>query len=144
MKKISTILVALLAASTLAACSQTSVFELKVGDCVLVPDGDQVGSLTSTECSVSHDAEVYAAFDTDPSDSSAEYPGESVLDEQAENGCLDAFESYIGTDYMESSLDISWLSPTEGSWENGDREIVCLAYPMDESKLSSSVKGSGL
>ena len=36
------------------------------------------------------------------------------------------------------------MIPTKDSWAQKDRSIVCLARPLDHSKLTSSVKESGL
>jgi hypothetical protein len=32
----------------------------------------------------------------------------------------------VGMSYDQSALEVTWLEPTEESWEAGDRELVCL------------------
>ena len=63
---------------------------------------------------------------------------------QAESECISAFRDYVGSDYLTSSLDATWMIPTKDSWAQKDRLIVCLARPLNHSKLTSSVKDSGL
>ena len=36
------------------------------------------------------------------------------------------------------------ILPTEDTWAKGDRAITCVVVTKDQSKLRSSVKGSGL
>ena len=73
-----------------------------------------------------------------------DFPGADELNRQAESMCISAFDEYVGADYLTSSLDATWMIPTKDSWAQKDRTIVCLARPLDHSKLTSSVKESGL
>lgn len=121
------------------ACGSGNVFELKVGQCFDDPENMEVVSdVEIVDCDEAHDNEVYALFDMP----SGDFPGVSVVEEAALEGCYDAFEPYVGIDYASSVLDFSWLSPTPDSWENGDYEIVCIAYDLDLKKLTDTVKDS--
>lgn len=71
-------------------------------------------------------------------------PREQALSAQAETACVDSFEGYVGAPYLSSNLDVTWLTPTQSSWAEGDRTIVCLVHAMDAQTLTSSVKDSGL
>ncbi|MDR1077569.1 MAG: septum formation family protein [Propionibacteriaceae bacterium] len=113
------------------------VFSVAVGDCFIVPDGETVSEIAAMPCSQAHDAEfvgkvnvTLAAFD------------KSAISDEAESFCLDAMDSYVGPNWMDTPLDLSWLLPTEGSWSNGDREIACFAY-SDDVNLTASVRGMG-
>ena len=137
----------LLAALALGACQAAddilddSVFGLEVGTCF--DDGDldatEVSSVDDLSCDQPHDNEVYAVFDVDLSDYSAE-----LIGQQADDGCLAAFEPYVGRDYFESELDFFTLTPTAGSWENGDREVICSLYRVDLGKMTGSMRDSGI
>lgn len=128
----------------LAACQSSSVLDLKVGDCVMLPDESEAVTMERVPCSDSHEAEVFKLADTDPVGADAPFPGGEALAAQAEAACVDSFESYVGAPYVTSSLDVTWLLPTEGSWGEGDRQIVCLVNAMDAQPLNSSVKDSKL
>jgi hypothetical protein len=138
MSKISTLGIAVLAAVALASCSG-SVFSLDVGDCFDLPSSVEVSDVDKVDCSEPHDHEVYRLFDV-PNGS---YPGDALLDESASDGCFDSFSSYVGRGYPSSSLDVTWLRPTSESWDQGDREIVCILYDFDYDKLVGSMEGSG-
>ena len=54
------------------------------------------------------------------------------------------FEAYVGSNYVESSLDARWIIPNKDSWRRKERKIVCLVVDMQGGQLSQSVKNSGL
>jgi hypothetical protein len=56
--------------------------------------------------------------------------------------CVAEFEAYVGLSYVESELNVFPITPTEGSWATGDREIVCALYNLDLSKLTGSMEGA--
>lgn len=58
-----------------------------------------------------------------------EYPGEDAVMAAAEEGCLPAFEEFVGIAYDSSELEWFPLTPTESGWDEfGDREIVCAVF----------------
>lgn len=129
---------------TLSACSllggNTSAFNVQVGQCVQLPNDSTVSRIEVVECTAEHDGEVYHIEKL--TDSSR--PSDSELDDRMTKVCTNTFEGYIGAAYEDSSLEITTLFPTDGSWKLGDRDIVCIAISDDGSKLSQSVKGTGM
>ncbi|MDR1212894.1 MAG: septum formation family protein [Propionibacteriaceae bacterium] len=113
------------------------VFSISVGDCFIVPNDDTVSEIAALPCSQAHDAEFTAKFDVSIT-SFDEYD----IRAEAEEYCEAVMYSYVGPNWEEAGFDYSWLSPTEGSWGNGDREVDCFAYTMDVN-LTSSVQGMG-
>jgi hypothetical protein len=71
------------------------------------------------------------------------YPSVDVQNQVVFDRCAPAFGEYVGTDYLSSSLDFSYLSPTEEGWSQGDHEFVCAAYDPADNQLDSSVRDSG-
>jgi hypothetical protein len=145
----SSALTALAVAGVLAAgalvggCSSTSALALKEGDCFLYPDeGDtEISDVTTKACTEEHDAEIIGVTTVDGD----EMPQSDALDAQAQDDCLAAFQDYVGTAYEDSTLGLTWLVPTQDSWDKADdREIVCVALTSDGSSLTSSVKDSRL
>ena len=124
----------------LAACSDSSVMHMRVGQCIVLPEGETATTVETTGCTREHDAEVFYVTSADDGD----FPGEVELNKQAESVCIANFEDYVGSSYLSSSLDATWMIPTKDSWAQNDRSIVCLARPLDHSKLTQSVKESGL
>ena len=140
MKRIT--LIALVAVALVAgACGQGNVFSLEVGTCFDDPEGfGEIADVPIVECSDPHDNEVYYLFDL-PDGS---FPGTDAVETQAIDGCLAAFEPFVGLEYQSSILEISWLTPTSQSWDAGDREIVCFLFNLNFDKLNGSMRGSGV
>ncbi|SDQ48758.1 septum formation family protein [Microbacterium sp. cf332] len=102
----------------------TDVFAIRVGDCMLFSDSDatEVTEAPTVPCSDPHDLEAFYAEDITGDD----FPGIEGAQAQAEQVCADAFSTFVGTAYEESVLDFNYYVPTAGSWDAGDREILCL------------------
>jgi hypothetical protein len=122
------------------------VLTLQVGDCFDDPaDLDEVVfDVAALPCSEPHDNEVYFLVpiagvfgDT--------FPGDTALQEYSYEKCVgEPFDSYVGTDYLDSSLEVFTFTPTDESWDLGDREIVCVLFRLDFSKLTGTARNSGL
>ncbi|MEO6606152.1 MAG: septum formation family protein [Aeromicrobium sp.] len=108
---------------TVTEAGRVDATKVQVGDCV--KDDDLVGetnySINVIPCTDAHLFEAYANFDL-PSGS---YPGDDVVSSQAEDGCTKRFQSYIGTSYDESDLDVTFLYPIKSSWRI-DKGVTCL------------------
>ena len=67
-----------------------------------------------------------------------------IAQDDADDNCIARFKPYVGADYMDSSLNVSYFYPSDASWEQGDREIICVLYDLSYNKLTASVKGTGV
>lgn len=117
-------------------------FSLRVGDCFndIASFDDEVSSVPGVPCSQAHDNETYAVFDVDITS----YPGDEDMSELAFDSCMERFQSYVGNDYESSSLDITSMFPSQQSWRENDREVICAVYDMNAEKLTGSAKGRAL
>lgn len=116
---------------------------LAVGDCLNemeVGDDDSVSTVPIVDCSEPHDLEVYHGgsldFDLD-------YPGRDEVIELVDEGCYDAFETFVGVPLEESGLNLQTLFPMEEGWEMGDRGYLCLVGQFDE-QTTGTLAGSSL
>jgi len=90
------------------------------------------------DCDLAHDAEVFA--ETTMSD--AEFPGEEAAKAQAETFCMQSFQTYVGIDYPNSTLEVYYFTPTEETWtELNDRLITCIVY--DTEPYQGTLEGAG-
>ena len=125
-----------------AACDsgRTSVLELGVGDCFNDEDleAEVITVVPTVPCSEPHDNEVYFAYEM----TEATHPGRQAALDAADRRCFDAFEPFVGKDYFESDLDFFSMVPTQESWDQGDREVLCSIYAVDLSKLTGSMRGA--
>lgn len=104
--------------------ASTDVFAIRVGDCMLYSDSEatEVTEAPTVPCSEPHDLEAFHAQDI----AGDEFPGIDAAQSEADQVCEDAFASFVGLTYDESVLGFNYYVPTAGSWDAGDREILCL------------------
>jgi hypothetical protein len=126
------------AATEAVGAEDVDVFELAVGDCVIDETEGEIAETTKVPCSTPHLSEVYHLFDLP----GGAIPEAEALSNAVEQGCLAAFEPYVGLDYESSEYAFTWLEPTPESWANGDREVVCMLATQDESKITGSLRNA--
>lgn len=136
------ILVLALVATGCSFLNNGNVFELAVGDCFDDSSSTEteLSDVPVVDCAEPHDNEVFFTFEMADGD----FPGDQAILDEAESRCLPAFEDYVDRDYATSELDIFPITPTAGSWGNGDREVICALYDLDLDKLTGSMQGSGV
>lgn len=117
------------------------VFQIRVGDCLNTGDmgaTEEVTDVPIVPCAEPHDDEVYHAYDLADGD----FPGEDAILSDAESTCIAEFANFIGLAYEESALDYWPMYPTEGSWGNGDREVLCIAWDPSGEKVTGTLAGA--
>lgn len=106
-----------------SAGDSTDIFTVSVGDCV--NDGSSTGEISEVpvvSCSEPHDSEAYASVLMED----GEFPGDEAVSQRGDEECTAEFAGFVGLDYETSALDFAFYYPTESSWAQGDREILCL------------------
>jgi hypothetical protein len=110
------------------------------GECLYVEDGlaAQVAKLPVIDCTKSHTHEIFANV-VDTTDQV--YPGQASLEQLAETKCYGAFEDYVGISPFDSSLYITWIVPSLGSWnDKDDRTILCVLGLKGGGEMDTSAK----
>jgi len=106
-----------------------SAFDIRVGECFGFGEGAARGSgdidgVVYQPCDEEHDNEAYATVDaTQPG-----WPGLEAMTAFADEGCYAEFESFVGIPWDDSVVEYGYLTPTEQSWADGDREVLCYAF----------------
>ncbi len=119
--------------------TEMDVFELRVGDCLEgFAEGDEISQVSAVPCSEEHSDEVFASDQMTGED----YPGDEAVADFADEVCVMAFEEFVGTPWSDSELDYGFLAPTESSWAEGDREVLCIVGDP-ESDLTGSLENAG-
>jgi hypothetical protein len=110
--------------TTSPEAEDTTVFQVEVGDCLASDPAGQgeVSEVPTVDCAEPHVSEVFhtATIEGD------ELPDAAAMEGIVNDECLTEFESFVGMPYAESALEATWLEPTADSWEQGDRELVCM------------------
>ena len=55
---------------------------------------------------------------------------------------MPAFGDYVGHDYQTSTLDFTWIAPSQDSWNDGDHSVQCALIDPANEVLSESLKDS--
>jgi hypothetical protein len=111
--------------TTSAEAEEETVFAIGEGDCVEADptaESDVVSEVPTIDCEEPHHSEVFHTYTIDAD----EMPSAAEIEGIVEDQCVSEFESFVGMSYDQSALEVTWLEPTEESWEAGDRELVCL------------------
>ncbi len=115
-----------------------NAFELETGQCLNEPDTEEVIDVEIVDCSEPHDLEIYTT---------GELPDQTfdpaVIDSASFEICLEAFDGFVGSPYADSELDIYYLIPSEESWSDGDREVVCAVYDLSGEQLTGTAENIG-
>jgi hypothetical protein len=84
------------------------------------------------DCAKPRREELYAMLTL----SGSKYPGETEVDNQANDMCNDKLDSMLkDDDEFPAGTDIYYLTPTRFSWATGDHSLTCLIQlPKDYSR----------
>jgi hypothetical protein len=126
--------------------------QLQPGDCLTGlhlsangADPSWPAKVSSVPCNQPHSAEVFFAGDIWPR--SAQYQGQSMMADQADWQCRNAFINYDGINTYNSAYSYLYSVPdSRADWASGDRFVVCVAFLSPGvpggSTMTHSIKGS--
>ncbi|TDC70343.1 hypothetical protein E1200_05420, partial [Actinomadura sp. GC306] len=112
---------------------RTMAEALRTGDCFDGFDGDEAKFLvTALPCSQPHDGEVIAKVQL----SGDAYPGDEQVAKMADEAC------YLKNDHLQKSRHAADLEPyniwpIRTTWNDGDRQVVCLMHYTGAEPLTS-------
>ena len=122
-----------------------SVFSARPGQCFTSPGAvhAELSKITRTPCSRPHNQEAYAlvAYTAPDGSTPSAYPGTDPLSQFAQGACAERFQSYVGVNYLDSTLFFTYLLPSPRSWEADDRNVICFITTTGGT-IKSSVKNS--
>lgn len=110
---------------------------LAVGDCIESIPGDnaRVTMLPKVSCAKPHEGEVYAQLRV----TASSFPGQSSLESDYRERCFSAFAAYAPNAADSEDFESYVLYPTQATWSQGDRDVVCIA--TTKVKRTGSIKG---
>ncbi len=112
-----------------------SVFRLHAGDCVNSPQNAASGAHV-VPCARPHNAEIFAAFRL----AGHRWPGTAAVGTRARLGCLSRLGSYLNPQLATATLAESYIYPSAGAWDVGERTVIC-EVRSTQGKLTGSVRG---
>jgi hypothetical protein len=125
----------------------TDPIDLEPGMCFDDPDDTTLvafsrgRTVNQLPCRVPHRYELYARapLATDPEEP---WPGSAPAEERADVRCADEFEAFVGTAWVDSTLDYVFLTPSEARWRAGDSQVSCVLFDLGLVLLTGSMAGS--
>lgn len=98
---------------------------------------------TIVECSRPHDKEVYVTVEH-PAPDGAPFRGREEISQFARDKCLDAFEDFVGEEYVLSQLEIGFFQPSYETWisTDNDRSVSCYVHPYEEGRQLQGSMGN--
>jgi hypothetical protein len=114
---------------------------LAVGDCL---NGEVGWTRENTEvvsCDAPHEQQVVGLIPFAGGDGT--YPGEATLQQLGEDRCYDAFASFVGIEYDRSVWYMTAWRPSEDTWADGDRLVICALHEQNKVPITGSKEGVG-
>ncbi|MGW6911305.1 septum formation family protein [Streptomyces sp. NPDC054940] len=114
------------------------VDDLSVGDCV--DETDSSSYVLVVPCDGQHDMQTLAVMELEDG---YEYPGDDVVDEEAESLCYEAYSDVAENWTVAEEEDLMWdkVVPDSEGWEAGDRTVVCFLESLYEDPLEEDWLG---
>ena len=127
-----------------AATAGAEIPDLQVGDCIdtaATSGQTTLYRIPVVPCTTAHGGEIYA--ETTAEDSLAkngEAPTQQALWDAADAFCYPEFTKYVGLQWARSEL-LYWpIAPSEESWAEGDRRILCVVE--SDQPVTGSLEGA--
>jgi len=123
-------------------------FDVHMGECInrysWTENDTRVDLTTVVPCEGEHDREAF--FETDfPAEAGAPYPGRDPIEEFARTTCYGSFQSFVGTPYEVSDLEIAFSIPPEENFTDPAaryRGVVCYLFHPDGEPLVGTARGT--
>jgi hypothetical protein len=95
--------------------------------------------LTVVECRSPHAFEVMARTVLS---GPKKWPGDAAMDEPATTKCKPIFASYVGIQFDDSQLDLSYLTADTTGWNQGDHTLICVVLDPNNDHLTRALHGT--
>ena len=114
--------------------------EFQVGDCINGAIGWNRSNTDVVPCTAPHTYQIVGKVAYVTADDT--FPGRDALLQLGDEECDAAFEGFVGIAYDDSIWHMSIWVPTSGTWEAGDRDVVCALQGADGESIIGSKEGS--
>lgn len=125
---------------SLTSAGNVNVFDLRVGDCFNTTDDALIADVDGVPCTETHRYEVFALANWE---GDGTFPSDSQLDAIFLEICEPAFAAYVGEPYETSAIYGQMITPSDESWNDGDRAFTCLLFDPEQPQLTESLRGAG-
>lgn len=117
--------------------SNIDIFNLKVGDCKMESPSGLIEDADVVPCDEPHDEEVYHEITMADGEFS-----EADVDTASQECIGDAYTSFVGISYDQSTLEVYPITPTQDTWDQLDDRLVQCVIVDPAGQTTGSLKGS--
>jgi Septum formation len=89
------------------------------------------------DCNAEHEEEVMSRSTLAGSD---EWPGDTAVEDAAQEKCKPAFATYVGLELDESRLDWGFVTPDKDAWTDGKATLICLVMDPDHDQITRALR----
>jgi hypothetical protein len=89
------------------------------------------------DCNAEHEEEVMSRSTLAGSD---EWPGDTAVEDAAQEKCKPAFATYVGLELDESRLDWGLVTPDKDAWTDGKATLICLVMDPDHDQITRALR----
>lgn len=106
------------------------------------PDAEDV-AVWIVDCGTPHSHEIIDVVTYDgPVGKGGRYPGSGFIQEWADEACATRFESFVGTPWTRSDLELEMWWPSPDSWDRSDRRVICAAFDPSGATTTATYRGT--
>jgi len=120
---------------TVITYQPAAVFALRAGECI--NSAANALNVTVRSCATAHDAEVFATFSLP----AGAWPGASLVQLDASDGCVNRFDSYVNPLLASADLTQEYIYPDQSAWQAGERTVICEVRAAS-GQLTGSVRAT--
>lgn len=115
-----------------------SIGDLQTGDCFDAEDTDELADVQARPCTQSHQYELFHVATW--THGGGDYPSGAAVEQFVIDQCGPAYDAYVGTGAAADELEVLFITPTQESWDDGDRVIQCAVYDDARPELTESLR----
>ena len=113
--------------------------DLRAGDCFNSGDETEIADVDGVPCGEPHEYQVFAVGRHE----SASLPSDAEMETVFRSVCEGPFGTFVGEPYATSALWATMITPSQESWDDGDRTYICVLYDPEDAALTESMEGAG-
>ena len=119
---------------------------VQAGQCYVPPKNDPDAedvAVWIVDCGVPHSHEIVDVVNYDgPVGKGGRYPGSGFIQEWADEACAARFESFVGTPWTRSDLELEMWWPSPDSWDRSDRRVICAVFDPTGATTTATFRGT--
>ena len=123
---------------SLESAGTLAVDDMRAGDCFNAGEEESISDVDGVPCTEAHEYQVFAVGDYE----AASYPTDPELDTIFTSVCEGPFDGFVGMPYADSELYGQMITPSEETWDDGDRSFICILYDPNDPALTASMEGA--